>query len=103
MEARRKSSVGEDYAKRLQSMKNRRKSSANQVALERALEAKVAMVEGKELSEADRKLAEMGYQQVQCVPVYVKLVMLTLSPGLQARVLVDVLHLLCAVYIRSLC
>jgi hypothetical protein len=70
MEGRRKSSVGEPYAKRLQSMKDRRKSSVNQAALDRALEAKVAMVEGRELSEADRKLAEMGYQQVYHVPLH---------------------------------
>lgn len=36
----------------------------NQQALERALAAKVAMIEGHELSEEDRKLAEMGYEQV---------------------------------------
>ena len=51
-------------------MKNRRKSSVHQTALERALEAKVAMVEGRELSEEDRKLAEMGYQQVYFVPLH---------------------------------
>lgn len=45
-------------------MKNRRKSSVNQAALDRALKAKVALLEGHELSEADRKLAEMGYAQV---------------------------------------
>lgn len=51
-------------------MKDRRKSSVNQAALDRALAAKVAMVEGRELSEADRKLAEMGYQQVYHVPLH---------------------------------
>lgn len=68
MESRRKSAGGEAYAKRLQSMKDRRKSSVNQAALDRALAARVAMVQGMELSEEDRKLAEMGYQQVYHVP-----------------------------------
>jgi hypothetical protein len=62
-EGRRRSSVIRD-AERLQAMKNRRKSSVNQAALDRALAAKVAVIEGRELSEEDRKLAEMGYQQV---------------------------------------
>ena len=60
--------MAEPQAERLQSMKDRRKSSVNQAALDRALAVKIAIVEGKELSEADRKLAEMGYQQVKHVP-----------------------------------
>ena len=62
--------MGEPNAQRLQSMKDRRKSSVNQAALDRALEAKVAMIEGKELTEEDRRLAEMGYQQVYHVPLH---------------------------------
>jgi hypothetical protein len=69
MEGRRMSSIAAE-ASRLQSMKNRRKSSVNQAALERALEAKVAMVEGHELSDEDRKLAEMGYEQVRIASLY---------------------------------
>jgi hypothetical protein len=64
MDGRRRSSVGESQAQRLEIMRERRKSSANQAALDRAMKAKIALVEGKELSKADRKLAEMGYQQV---------------------------------------
>ena len=64
MEGRRKSSIGEPNVQRLQAMKDRRKSSVNQAALDRALAAKVAVVEGAELSDADRKLAELGYEQV---------------------------------------
>lgn len=67
MEGRRRSFLADPEAEKLQSIKNRRKSSVNQAALDRALAVKVAMVEGKELSEADRKLAEMGYQQVRHV------------------------------------
>ena len=66
MEGRRRSSL-EAETSRLQAMKNRRQSSVNQQALERALAAKVAMIEGHELSEEDRKLAEMGYEQVDQV------------------------------------
>ena len=69
MEGRRTSLVDERYAQRLQSMNDRRKSSVNQAALERVLAAKVAMVEGKELSEEDRRLAEMGYAQVHHLPL----------------------------------
>jgi hypothetical protein len=42
----------------------RRKSSAQQQALEKALESPLAQIEASELSEADRKLAELGYVQV---------------------------------------
>jgi hypothetical protein len=64
MEGRRISSAVAE-ASRLRSMKYKRKSSVNQAVLERALEAKIALVEGHNLSEEDRKLAEMGYEQVR--------------------------------------
>ncbi|KAI9661002.1 MAG: hypothetical protein M1821_009329 [Bathelium mastoideum] len=48
----------------LDDVKNRRKSSAQVKALERALEKPVEPVEASELSEEDRKLAELGYIQV---------------------------------------
>ena len=70
MEGTRRSSVGEPDAERLQSMKNRRKSSVNQAALARAMEVKVAILEGRELNDADRKLAEMGYAQVYHVQLH---------------------------------
>jgi hypothetical protein len=99
MENRRRSSVAEPEAERLQTMKNRRKSSVNQAALDRALAVKVAMVEGKELNEADRKLAEMGYQQVG-QPVSARGVSADLDTGLQKRIFVDILYILCAVRVR---
>ena len=46
-------------------MKNRRKSSVQVKALEKALEQPVAAVEASDLSEEDRKLAELGYVQVR--------------------------------------
>lgn len=63
MEQRRRSSLVE--AERLQSMKERRRSSAHQHALERANHSQRAIVEAAELSAEDRKLAELGYKQVR--------------------------------------
>lgn len=46
-------------------IKNRRKSSAQVKALERASEKPVAVIEASEVSEEDRKLGELGYVQVR--------------------------------------
>lgn len=60
-----KASVPEVYAARIEAAKDRGHSSTIH-ALQRAMEDKVNVVQAKELSEADKKLAEMGYVQV-CV------------------------------------
>lgn len=62
MEQRRRSSLIE--TERLGAMKDRRKSSVHQHALERAIQDQKAIVEAGELSAEDRKLAELGYKQV---------------------------------------
>ena len=46
-------------------IKNRRKSSTQVKALEKALENPIAAVEISELSDEDRKLAQLGYIQVR--------------------------------------
>lgn len=56
----RKHSAADAYAERFQ----HRKSSAGVVALEKALNDKVDLVDAGDLSDADRKLAELGYVQV---------------------------------------
>ena len=46
-------------------IRDRRKSSAQVKAAEKALEQQVIAVDASELSEEDRKLAELGYIQVR--------------------------------------
>jgi hypothetical protein len=99
-EGRRKSSVARE-AERLQAIKKRRKSSVNQAALDRALAAKVAMIEERELSEEDQKLAEMGYQQVYRIYCFTTSLADAVS-GVQAGILLDVLDIFCPLHLRSL-
>ena len=58
----RRSSANAEYARR--ASQDRRKSSVTYRALEKAMEDPVTIVEGADLSDADRRLAEMGYIQV---------------------------------------
>ena len=77
--------------------RNRRKSSAAVIALERAQHDQVDIIENVALlNEADRRLAELGYTQVPFpVPSYPEILILTMmsNVGLQARVFMAVLFL----------
>jgi len=55
----RRSSAGEDYGQRADALRDRRRS-----AVEKTTDDPVAVLQVDELSEADRRLAEMGYVQV---------------------------------------
>lgn len=61
MEQRRSSLI---ETERLGAMKERRKSSVHQYALERATQDRKDVLEATELSAEDRRLAELGYKQV---------------------------------------
>ena len=63
MDAKR-ASVSEAYASRLEAAKERRHSSTVG-ALQKAMDDKVNVVQVEELSDEDKKLAEMGYVQVR--------------------------------------
>lgn len=86
----------------IQAMKETRKSLAHQTALDRAMETKKTVAELRELSAEDQKLAELGYRQVKAAlePPFKQHA--EVLPGLQARVLMDVMHLFRSLNLRLL-
>ena len=60
----RKSSAAHAHAQRLRTDKASRQGSATAAALEKALNDHVDLLQGDQLSDADRRLAELGYVQV---------------------------------------
>lgn len=64
MQDRRNSSVTDTDAEKLEAMRHRRSSSSTLIAMSR-IGSRIAVVQSHELSAEDRKLAEMGYEQVR--------------------------------------
>lgn len=60
----RTASVSQDYEQRLDAAKNHRHSSVRAEAIENAMNDGVDVLDADQLSDADRKLAELGYVQV---------------------------------------